>query len=207
MAYRYNKNLLKTYNQIATDFYHEIKNDTWADPSLKLFIKSLSRKSYVLDLGCGSGIDAKKMSKAGFRVIGIDISTSMIKISKRLVPKVKFKIMDIYNLKFKDKTFDGIFAKASLLHVPKKRQLYVLKNLNRVLKPSGKIMILVKEGRGERSVVGKEYGKPIKRFFSFFSEKETRRNLNNAGFKELKFYKVKKPYGHRSWLVFLAEKI
>ncbi|MGA7614719.1 MAG: class I SAM-dependent methyltransferase [Thermoanaerobaculia bacterium] len=44
----------------------------------------------VIDLGCGSGLWAKELVRAGYRVSGIDISPAMIRIAKKEVPEAKF---------------------------------------------------------------------------------------------------------------------
>jgi len=45
----------------------------------------------VIDLGCGSGLWARDLTDAGYRVLGIDISEAMIEISRRRVPEAEFQ--------------------------------------------------------------------------------------------------------------------
>ena len=44
----------------------------------------------VVDLGCGSGILARRMTEAGFDVIGVDLSASMLEIARREAPGARF---------------------------------------------------------------------------------------------------------------------
>jgi SAM-dependent methyltransferase len=46
----------------------------------------------VVDLGCGSGIWAAHLCRAGYRVIGIDLSAAMIDLARRRVPEAKFYV-------------------------------------------------------------------------------------------------------------------
>lgn len=48
-------------------------------------------KGLVVDLGCGSGIWAGELSRAGYDVLGIDISASMIEIARKRVPRGEFR--------------------------------------------------------------------------------------------------------------------
>jgi SAM-dependent methyltransferase len=49
-------------------------------------------KGLVVDLGCGSGIWARELSRAGYDVLGIDISPAMIEIARKRVPRGEFRI-------------------------------------------------------------------------------------------------------------------
>ena len=46
----------------------------------------------VVDLGCGSGIWARELADAGYKVLGIDISPAMIKIAQQRVPDGEFRV-------------------------------------------------------------------------------------------------------------------
>ncbi len=46
----------------------------------------------VVELGCGSGIVARHLTRAGFRVTGIDASPAMIKLAKKVAPKATLKV-------------------------------------------------------------------------------------------------------------------
>ncbi len=47
-------------------------------------------KGLVIDLGCGSGIWAQKLIKAGYEVLGVDISAAMIKLAQKKAPQAEF---------------------------------------------------------------------------------------------------------------------
>ena len=179
---------IKTYNAIAEDYKkrHLATNDkNVMQPSLDEFLSRVKTDNpVVLDIGSGAGYDAKYLHEHNCRVTSIDLSDSFLEIAKDLVPDVEFLKMDVRNLSFKDSHFDGIWASASLLHLPKKDMLLVLMKINTVLKGDGGLFIAVKQGAGEEFVVnkGKEDLDGARRFFAFYSKTEFEELLNKAGF-------------------------
>jgi 2-polyprenyl-3-methyl-5-hydroxy-6-metoxy-1,4-benzoquinol methylase len=69
------------FGQLALDASQMIKN---------LLIDNEPSDYYIVDLGCGSGILARELSKKGFKVLGVDISEQMLNIAKRKAPKASF---------------------------------------------------------------------------------------------------------------------
>src|SRR5215212_4628814 len=58
---------------------------------LEILAQNGIRNGLVIDLGCGSGLWARDLTDAGYRVLGIDISEAMIEISHRRVPEAEFQ--------------------------------------------------------------------------------------------------------------------
>ena len=52
----------------------------------------------VVDLGCGSGLLARELIDAGYRVLGIDISEAMIELSRNRVPEAKFRVGSLFEV-------------------------------------------------------------------------------------------------------------
>jgi len=57
---------------------------------LEILERHQIRDGLVLDLGCGSGLLTQALTKAGYRVVGVDISESMLSIAHRRVPDADF---------------------------------------------------------------------------------------------------------------------
>lgn len=55
-----------------------------------------TRGGFVVDLGCGSGLWAHELTKARYRVLGIDISEEMIAIARRRVPDAEFRVGSLF---------------------------------------------------------------------------------------------------------------
>jgi|SRR3990172_2058531 len=170
---------LKTvYNKIVYRWLKTKPETTWGSEEIKSFI-GLVEEGKVLDLGCAAGAHSKYLSNAGLEVIGIDFAEKMIEQAKTVAPKVRFLVMNISNLRFPDAYFDGIYARASLLHIKKDKIRQVLVKLREILKKDGIMYIALKEGEGERVVVDEEN---VSRFFAFYKEDEIKRLLQNTGF-------------------------
>jgi SAM-dependent methyltransferase len=54
------------------------------------------RGGLVVDLGCGSGLCAGELTKAGYGVLGIDISGQMIEIARKRVPEAEFRVASVF---------------------------------------------------------------------------------------------------------------
>lgn len=79
------------------------------------YCEQLPKGGYILDLGSGTGLPyARLLIEKGFKVLGIELSTEMIKIAKKNVPRTIFKEMSMTDLNYKEE-FDGIFSSYSML--------------------------------------------------------------------------------------------
>lgn len=184
---------IKTYDSMADEYkkrYQDYGDQNTMKPLLDLFIESLTAKNPdVLDVGTGAGFDAKYLSEHGCNVTGIDLSEGLMKVAKEIAPKVNFIKADMRNLSFNNDYFDGIWASASILHIPKQEIQNVLYKLNRILKKDGVILISIKQGVGEEFIInkGKDNLEGAKRFFSFYSKDEFESLLNITNFKIIKY--------------------
>ncbi len=202
------KDLKSTYNKIAKDWLKDHQEDTWWISDTDKFVSFLKTNGLVLDVGCGAGVKSKYLISKGFRVVGIDFSEKMIEIARREVPDAKFQVADIAEQLEFDEQFDGIFAQAVLLHIPKKDIKQVLTNLLKPLKPKGYFYIAVKEikeGQPEEQIIKEnDYGYEYERFFSFYSSEEINENI-----KELGLNKVSEDItstGKTDWIEVIAQK-
>ena len=175
---------IKTYEELAEDYYkthfdiNEIKNI--AD----FFIQNLKGQK-ILDIGCGPGRDAKYFSEHDLEVTGIDLTSNFVKMASQNVPNAKFKQMDMRNLDFPENTFDGIWACASFLHVPKEDAKNTLLGFKKILKPAGLIYLSVKQGDEEKFVEKDEY-KGRTKFFAFYTQDEFKNLIESCNFKIVK---------------------
>lgn len=63
---------------------------------LEILARSGIRDGLVVDLGCGSGLWARELANAGYRVLGIDISEAMIEIARRRAPEAEFRVGSLF---------------------------------------------------------------------------------------------------------------
>ena len=111
------------------------------------FLELLPPNASILDAGCGSGRDTKYFIEQGFKVIAFDYSPEIVRLASSLTKQ------SILQLSFEDITFcnqfDGVWACASLLHVPKKDMAKVLSKLGASLKVGGILYTSYKYGESE----------------------------------------------------------
>ena len=135
------------YNANAQQFFDSTKD---ADLSglYSDFIGGLKRSGRILDAGCGSGRDTKHFLSLGYQVEAFDASKELARLASEFsginVAVATFENFTSRNL------FDGIWACASLLHVPNSRLKDVIMNLSRFLAKEGLIYFSLKYGSGER---------------------------------------------------------
>ena len=112
------------------------------------FLDLLPNDGNILDAGCGSGRDTKAFLARGYDVIAIDASEGMVAATTRLTGKPARQIL-LQEIEYQNE-FDGIWACASLLHVPRVEIDGVLNRFARALRPRGICYLSFKEGEDER---------------------------------------------------------
>ena len=126
---------------------------------LDAFLAALPARATILELGCGSGQDAAYMLSRGFDVTPTDGSAELAKeAEKRLgrpVRVMRFEVLDATEI------FDGIWAEASLLHVPRSALPNIFDRILRALKTGGIFHASFKAGEAEgHDKFGRYYNYP-----------------------------------------------
>src|SRR5689334_15154974 len=132
----YKKVNKESYEITAQEFALKVK-DLAPTHSIERFIKLLPPKAKIIDIGCGSGRDAKLFTDKGVTVLGIDFSPNLIAIAKNKAPLAEFQLMDIEAMNFPADSFDAAWAGCSLGHIPKKRVSEVIQKIHSFLKDRG----------------------------------------------------------------------
>jgi len=96
------KVMTEAYNEDLA-YIHDVGFGEFAKTSAPGLLEILRRNGIasglVVDLGCGSGIWARELSRAGYEVLGIDISPAMIEIARKRVPRAEFQTGSLLNAK------------------------------------------------------------------------------------------------------------
>jgi ubiquinone/menaquinone biosynthesis C-methylase UbiE len=171
---------IHTYNKIA-HHYAEYVAGKCPKEDLEKFIKHLPRNARVLDVGCAAGRDSALFAKRGFEVVGIDLSENLLKIARVKYPEIEFIKMDMRRLEFKDGTFYGIWANASMLHLPRNDVSQALSEFHRVLKAGAILHVGVKRGEGGGHT-DDQYAAYERRYFTYFQLEEMEQLVREAGF-------------------------
>lgn len=135
------------YNQRSQAFFEQTVTINMQE-LYKPFLALLPTGSHILDAGCGSGRDTKAFLNHGYQVTAIDASEEMVQLSSKLTGQ-RTLLMSFHEMSFEN-CFDGIWACASLLHVPSIEIHSVFKRFEQALKPSGIWYFSAKLGNGER---------------------------------------------------------
>jgi ubiquinone/menaquinone biosynthesis C-methylase UbiE len=129
------------FDEMSSDYSNELGKYT--EPMHYSLIKELEGRSFktLLDVGCGNGIFLSMvLNKFDVEVSGIDISPGMIEKSKELLDsRADLKVGDSEHLPWNDGSFDVVTCSASFHHYPNPE--LVLKEMRRVLRPDGILMI------------------------------------------------------------------
>lgn len=181
---------IEYYNENAQSFYDGTVNvdmSLWRDKFEHYVLNSgatattpqgeksslqLATGKKILDAGCGSGRDSLAFKKHGYLVVAFDASSEMCRMASALIGQ------EVLQMRFDEVTFadefDGIWACASLLHVPGEELPETLGKLRTALKDRGALYVSFKYGEGS-----KQRGE---RVFSDFTEESVKALLSNAGF-------------------------
>lgn len=144
------------YNEKAKEFF---EGTAYVDMSrqYKDFLANLPEGGFILDAGCGSGRDSLFFKKLGYQVVAMDGSIEMCKLASEYIGQEvvfsRFQEVDVKKLTDGQHLFDGIWASASLLHVPSSEIEGVLSKLKDALKQDGIFYASFKYGdfEGERN--------------------------------------------------------
>ncbi len=129
----YNQNS-ERYTKHVRDPNDSIFHSQYEKPAMYNALPKLNGMA-VLSLGCGSGEDCLYLFKCGAKkVIGIDISSEMIKIAKSSYPECDFKEMDMEKLDFEDSSFDFVYSSLAIHYLEDWTKVF--SEVYRVLKPN-----------------------------------------------------------------------
>lgn len=187
MSDNYLQTTIATYDKTAEEYIVKIQRYA-PEVERETFVSLVTPGGKILDAGCGSGRDANYFAAKGFSVTGFDLSEKLLKYARdHAVGKTSFLKMDLRKIEFEDESFDGIWASASLLHLRRDEIVPVLAKFHALLRPGGILMLLMKEGAGEKLVTsGTIQGDT--RFFIYVSTDELRTLLGQSGFSVLDMY-------------------
>lgn len=105
------------------------------------FVATLPAGARVLDVGCGPGRDLARLQRAGMRAVGVDLNRAFAARAARHGPVV---VADVRALPFRDATFAGVWACASLVHLDAGGVLRALTELRRVAACGATVFVSVK---------------------------------------------------------------
>lgn len=142
------------YDTRADAFFAETKGVNMA-PLHQRFLARLPVGAHILDAGCGSGRDSKAFKEQGYRVSAFDASARLVELARQHtgLPVEHRSFADVSEIA----AYDGIWACASLLHLPEDALNDAMQRLWQALKPDGVLYLSFKYGDGERENNGRYF--------------------------------------------------
>ena len=149
------KSTLNYYDENAVEFACQTLSIDMHD-LYELFINQLPQRDTqcILDVGCGSGRDANYFAKQGYEVTAIDASAELIQWAEQhhMSSRITWVHLDFSSIEKQawENKFTGIWACASLLHVPFLELPCIIELLLETLTDEGVMYLSFKYGKGER---------------------------------------------------------
>ncbi|MDL2249452.1 methyltransferase domain-containing protein [Lachnospiraceae bacterium OttesenSCG-928-J05] len=186
------------YDDNAEDF---CKNTVNVDMSYcwQRFLQYLKEGGHILDAGCGSGRDSRKFKELGYQVTAMDASQKICLeaekvLGQQILCRTFAEIEEV-------EAYDGIWACASLLHVPKGEMITVLERIKDALREKGILYASFKLGAGEISRNG--------RFFNDSNKAELESLMDKVGLEVLEMFETsdaREDRGDEKWINVIARK-
>lgn len=172
---------LEHYNQRAAEFEAGTRDHDVSQNIAALLDHIEAEPPFtLLDFGCGPGRDLKAFTALGHTAIGLDGSAEFA-VMARAATGCEVWRQDFLALDLPARRFDGVFANASLFHVPSRELSRVLRELNATLKPGGVLFASNPRGNNEEGFNRGRYG-------AYHDLESWRRFVTGAGFVELTHY-------------------
>ncbi len=172
---------LAHYNQHAESFWEGTRNHDVSQNRNAFLENLLGRAPFrILDFGCGPGRDLRAFKDLGHEAVGLDGAARFVELAQRY-SNCEVWLQDFLQLQLPEEYFDGIFANASLFHVPSQELPRVLKQLCATLKPSGVLFSSNPRGENEEGWSGERYG-------AYHNYQTWREFITAAGFGEITHY-------------------
>ena len=136
---------------MSSDRYKKIakKYDRYVEPSIAS-LRQIGMKMYkpkegmqVLDVGCGTGTDLMLCHEAGCKASGIDLSPAMVETAQeKLGNFAEIRLGDASKMPYPDNSFDLVTGFFILHEMPNQIRPAVIREMARVLKQDGRILLI-----------------------------------------------------------------
>ena len=191
---------VRHYNDNASAFWQGTK-DHDVSQNINALLKHLpeQKKLRILDLGCGPGRDVMQLKNLGHLPSGLDACPAFCKMARDYTG-CDILQQDFCDLQLQAESFDGIFANASLFHVPAEELPQVLGKLHDALYQNGVLFSSNPRGNGQH-FDGSRFGNYME--FDIYAT-----FLKDAGFEVVHHYYRPSglPCSQQPWLAVVARK-
>ncbi len=172
-----------SYDRVAPEYARRLADELDHKPLERQILADFAAGTVgrIADLGCGPGHVAHYLHAHGADVVGIDLSVGMLAQARLLAPVIPFIQADMRALPLADASLAGIVALYSLIHIPHAEIPAVLRELRRVLRPGGRLLISFHRGATTLHM-DEWWGSAVDLDFHFFTTPEMAAYLTQADF-------------------------
>jgi SAM-dependent methyltransferase len=172
------------YSSVADEYAKSLFGELAYKPRDRELLDKLIREvgdfGPICDMGCGPGQIARYLKDHGADALGVDLSSGMVDAARKLNPDIPFFQGNMLALDFPEASWGGVAAFYSLIHIPRPRLLDALRELRRVLRPGG--LLLMSYHMGIETVhLDVWWEKPVKLDFNFLESSTLTDLLVQAG--------------------------
>jgi SAM-dependent methyltransferase len=189
------QNTQTSYDAVAREYAEKFKDEMDDKPFDRDCLDRLAREvgdlGSICDMGCGPGQIARYLHRQGADTLGVDLSPQMIAEAQRLNPEIPFHQGNMLALPDADNSWGGIAAFYCIIHVPREQIVNALREMKRVLKPGGVLLITFHIG-AEIEHIEEWWEKSVNLDFAFYKPDEMESWLIAAGF-ELEETLIREP--------------
>ena len=185
---------IRHYNENADSFW-EGTRDHDVSQNIEALLRALGPGSHrILDFGCGPGRDLKTFTDLGHLPTGLDGAAEFCEIA-RAYGRCTVLHQDFLNLELPEAAFDGVFANASLFHIPSQVLPMVLTALRVAMRPGGVLFASNPRGPNVEGWNGLRYG-------AYHDFEQWSAFMTQAGFRAVDHYyrPAGKPREEQPWL-------
>ena len=199
---RFTDTLVKTYEKYAHERASH-SSDEFKVQERSEFLKFLKNeeRETLLEIGCGHGRDAQFFQAQGLRVLAVDNTPAMVRLTAE--KGVPAQVVDCYDLGEINERFDAVYTMNCLLHIPKRDFKRVLRLISERLNESGLMYLGIWGDENFEGIWEQDRYEP-KRFFSFWKTEALLEVLQQSF--RLEYYRRLVPHEGRIFNSFIVRK-
>lgn len=167
---------INDYNSLA-QHYAACLGRAPLDDEIDRLVAMLPAAAWIADIGAGPGRYTLALAQRGLNVIALDLSSGLLRAGVAM-GVTRSVLADMRWLPFADGALDGVWACASLLHLPEAIMPHALAELRRSVRTGGTAYLSVKLGQGTEWKPSPGGGR---RFFTYYQPDALDILLENAG--------------------------
>ncbi len=190
---------MSDYYQLHFQVYHD--RTFSVDPSsfLNILATRLQTGSTVIDVGCGSGRDLLWLKQRGYNAVGLERSSGLAQLAREHTGS-RIIEADFETFDFAGFSADALLLIGALVHLPHPKFCGVLESICRALKPSGLLLITMKQGKGSST-------DPVGRRFYLWQDADLRKVFQSLNLSITEFFtQPSKINPTDTWLGYLLKK-